>query len=364
MVSAGGTVMVLPGTYAERIVIDKGVTLKGIGGESGPVIIETVLAEATPLGGLDAVVSVNTRDPVTISNITVHHVHLRGLNSFTAADLTLDAVHFQGEFPTPGATVFFNNGVSVVNNAGQSGGRAHLVVRNSAFEVFGIAITIGGDVDAVIEHNVVTHSASNSGCVFVSPTGQGVVVPAGAATNVDIVGNEFVDCGAGTAGKIAHGIQIQGVVGAATTGTVNIIGNTIQNTTRVAPSCNTAAILYEFYSGRIEHNTIRNATPACALQSARAFPAGVFVGSRVAGIRRADVAVHFNDIEGNAFAGVRFGANQTVALDASCNWWGSASGPSGVGPGTGDAIVVEAGAAIPTFLPFATGPVAAAGTGC
>jgi len=59
------------------------------------------------------------------------------------------------------------------------------------------------------------------------------------------------------------------------------------------------------------------------------------------------------------------GSNMTTPVDASCNWWGAASGPSGAGTGTGDAIVVELGAATPRFVPFATAPIAASpATGC
>src|SRR5688572_2815584 len=39
MVADGGTVLVKPGTYAERIVIDKGLTLAPIAWDEGPVII-------------------------------------------------------------------------------------------------------------------------------------------------------------------------------------------------------------------------------------------------------------------------------------------------------------------------------------
>jgi hypothetical protein len=68
--------------------------------------------------------------------------------------------------------------------------------------------------------------------------------------------------------------------------------------------------------------------------------------------------VRFNDIEGNAHAGLRVGPNITTSLDARCNWWGSASGPSGAGPGTGDAVVLEPGAATPDLTPWASAPIA------
>jgi hypothetical protein len=70
--------------------------------------------------------------------------------------------------------------------------------------------------------------------------------------------------------------------------------------------------------------------------------------------------VRFNDIQGNAHAGLRIGPNQTKKAVVACNYWGSANGPSGIGPGDGDAVVVEAGAPAPGFMPFAKAPVAQA----
>jgi hypothetical protein len=69
--------------------------------------------------------------------------------------------------------------------------------------------------------------------------------------------------------------------------------------------------------------------------------------------------VRFNDVEGNAHAGLRVAPNITTSMDARCNYWGAASGPSSAGlSGTGDAAVVETGGARPTLTPFASGPVA------
>ncbi|HSP55006.1 MAG TPA: right-handed parallel beta-helix repeat-containing protein [Dehalococcoidia bacterium] len=48
-----------------------------------------------------------------------------------------------------------------------------------------------------------------------------------------------------------------------------------------------------------------------------------------------DVSANFNSIVGN----VTFGIDNevTALLNGECNWWGANSGPSGAGPGTGDA---------------------------
>jgi hypothetical protein len=357
MAADGGRVLVMSGTYDEHITIDKGLTLDAIGGDA--VIIAPVRGPA--LSGREAAISVTTRAPVVIRNITVKHDHVRGLNAlFIPADLTIEQVSFLGRWPSPAP--IFNNGVSLVNNAAQSGGRARLVIRDSRFSVDGNAVSLGGDLDALIERTEFLHQASNAGCVFVSPTGQGVTVPAGAQTNVDVLDNLFDDCGANVpdGSKGVAPVVVLGTLGAATTGTVNVVGNSFRTSARTAASCNTTGITYEFFSGRIERNSLIGVVQECATPSGRSLPGAIFVGSRLAGMRPASVSVRFNDIADNAYAGLRIGSNQTTALDATCNWWGDATGPSGVGSGNGDRIVLEAGAAVPVFAPFATAPIAGA----
>ena len=62
-------------------------------------------------------------------------------------------------------------------------------------------------------------------------------------------------------------------------------------------------------------------------------PGAVMIGTAV---DAATVSVNSNNIHGNTTNGL---TNKTTALlDATGNWWGDASGPSGAGTGTGDAV--------------------------
>ncbi len=90
-----------------------------------------------------------------------------------------------------------------------------------------------------------------------------------------------------------------------------------------------------------------------------------FLGVLYPGMRAANVAVRFNDLADNEYAALRIGPNQSAAIDATCNWWGGASGPSSVGAGEGpNALVVQPGGATPEFEPVAVAPIASSATRC
>jgi hypothetical protein len=238
--------------------------------------------------------------------------------------------------------------------------RARVVVRDSDISVGGLGVSLGGDVDAVVEGNRFNQAPNRLPCVVISPVGQGgtMLTMPGTQTNALIVDNLFEDCGSQVAGRF-NMMVINGTVGAATTGTINIIGNTFRHTT--STGCAVNGIWFAFYSGVIEHNSLSGVTQSCAPPNGTGSQRGaIYVGHTAPGMRPANVAVRFNDLGENEYASLRIGPNQTTPIDATCNWWGTSSGPPSVGPQEStNAIVVQPGGAFPLFEPYATAPIAA-----
>ena len=211
-----------------------------------------------------------------------------------------------------------------------------------------------GDLEAVLEDNMIRRAGAI--CVVVDTREDFA-----GHTNVEILNNQIDECRSiGRVSAVKVGSPPVGLLSprlpVTATGTVNVIGNTIRNSSL---DCLNSAISYDAFSGRIERNRIVDFVQPCASANPRNLPGAIWLGLRPA-IRTPAVTpvVRYNDVHGNAHAGLRIAPNQTVPADVSCNYWGSATGPSGIGPGQGDAIVVEPGAPAPRFLPFATSPIA------
>jgi len=218
-----------------------------------------------------------------------------------------------------------------------------------------IAVQLVGDLDGVIEGNMVRRFGAI--CMVVDTRAD-----FGGQINVDILNNDIDECHPiGRVAAIKVGSPPVGTLSPkepiTATGNVNVIGNTIRNSSE---DCLNNAIAFDVFAGRIERNRIIDFVKPCASQTPRNLPGAIWLGLRVRGLTKPPVTptVRFNDIHGNAHAGLRVAADQTMAADVSCNYWGSPQGPSGIGPGIGDAIVVEPGAPAPVFMPFATAPIA------
>jgi len=347
LVAPGGRVQVKAGTYTEAVVISKGLTLEGIDRGSGAAVI-------TPPGSFPGpTIQVTAAEPVAIRRFTINGAQ-RGIQGVGRNDLTIEDNILLGN------TLSNAPLIGTSNSALTTGGRAHVVIARNFLDGLGLpiqnfGIITSGDVDALIAHNRVRRTGAS--CIWARQDASLTGI-----TNVDIIDNDLDLCHRTIQGSpIVVGSSANASVPSpqlplSATGVVNIVGNLIRNSDG---SCFvTNAIRWEYLSGRIEHNRILGAVAACAAATTTSSPAAVWVGS-LRGFFAVAPVIRFNDIVGNAQAGLRVAPNITSPLDARCNYWGSASGPSGVGAGTGDAVLVETGGAAPIVTPFATGPIAA-----
>ena len=350
-VASGGQVLVKAGTYTEALIITKGLTLRPIGEGEGQVII-------APPGAPNIAIQVSTPEPVVIQDVTLH---VR-LDDVTVERVTGKAVNSAVLSTQQRVMAFFNDGLT-------SHGRAHVTLRDNLLDggvgvsastqppfpqMFGISVQ--GDVTGSIERN--TLRRMGGACITVTTRPD-----LGGETNVDIVDNDLDECyPLQRAGSLL--VQpLAGVRGTVTaTGVVNIIGNTIRNTLR---SPLPATAISQFYApGRIERNQILGVVqPEATGILGNRNPAAIWIGSLSTTAIAPDIApvVRFNDIEGNAYAGLRVGPNIRTSITATCNWWGTVDGPSVLtttNPQVRDAIVIESGAATPSYRPFATTPIA------
>jgi serine/threonine protein kinase len=354
-VARGGTVTLLPGTYAEAVTIKKGLTLQATGERSGAVIL-------APSGSPESVVEIETTEPVTLRGLTLHVSGANGIRGSGAVNLTVERSVVLAVNPPNGRSHL----IRVENDTTPAGPRARAVIRESVLDGTitklpprvarpqSLAVRLVGDVDGVIERSTIRRTGGICIVVHTRTDLTGV-------TNVDILDNDIDECHpVDRVGAILVGapsvLTLSPEQTITATGTVNIIGNTFRNSSE---DCLTSAIAFDTFSGRIERNRIVNFIQPCAVPTTRNLPAAIWLGLR-GNFRLPPVApaVRFNDIVGNAHAGLRLAPNYALKVDASCNFWGSEGGPSGAGPGAGDILLVGQDAIAPVVLPFASAPIA------
>ncbi|MGN6726332.1 MAG: NPCBM/NEW2 domain-containing protein [Tepidisphaeraceae bacterium] len=323
--SAGATITVDAGTYAEKVVISKSLTLQG--------------AQA----GVDAPGRVNGGGSESVvSGAVSSGVHSCGFY-VTASNVTIDGFTVQGETDssdTLGAGIVIApkvSGTHVFNN----------VIQNNVAGLF--LANYSSTNPALIQHNYFANNNNAGG-----NSGRGIytsgTISGGNLTNVTIDTNTFVN-NYGT-DKVEAACSFEASASGAQSN-VQITNNVMSgngkaalffNTTGVTVTGNTitgcidsgsAALRFEGnnHNVTIQHNTVHdNTAPAVAID-AKGTPGD-----------SSSFAINYNNFYRN---NTQFGPAASVVyspsvysgtLDVRYNWWGSSSGPAGDGPGTGDAV--------------------------
>lgn len=224
------------------------------------------------------------------------------------------------------------------------------------------------------------------------PTYQGVAVAAFGTGPVDVIDSMFDQIGrvgvqyfgAGVAGSTFSGNMYTGkgagdfldyALDISAGATVTVSGNTVSGNRGVASSdgSNSAGVLVSTYFGAGTNATIEGnlfednshgvfvgySTANCPGPDAECDTSAATVtcnlfsgndsGMTVNVEDGASVSVTMNSFVGNG-EGVDADSIFSGSVDGIDNWWGAADGPSGVGPGSGDAVTAGV-----SFAPFATG---------
>ena len=295
----GDTINVCAATYSELVNVNKSVTINGAQAGVDP---------RSGRAGSESIVNGNAG--TTSFNITASGVTING---FTVTDATNT-----NQF---GTAIYINAGVSgthLLNN----------IIQNS---ITGIFLANGSGGQAVIQHNLIQNN-NQPGAV----TGSGIYsdqfVAGGTLQNVLIDANKLV-------GNDASGIEFDSSstanpatnitisnnlfdangrsVGLFNTTSSSITNNVFQN----ASFSGTADVrVFEGVNGlTITGNTLQNG-------AGRAFRASN--SGSLGAPDPTNIAWHQNSITGYTGSPQFFAENYTGTLDATCNWWGSASGPT------------------------------------
>jgi hypothetical protein len=329
--SAGDTIHVAAGTYPEvggPLAVTK--TLILLGAQSG--------VDARTRSGAESVVTDAQGTSVSASNAVI--------DGFTVENSVATAFTGYGIWLNPGVS-----GTKVVNN----------IIQNN---IVGIGLANGAAAQALIQHNLIQNNNQPG-----PATGDGIYtdqfVSGGAVSNVLIVENAFK-------GNLDAGIDVSNTDAANGVSNLEVSTNSFDQNGR-------AVLLFNTHTSTIHDNTITNSTLAGSA-AVRIFDnnsalsimnntltTGVGHAIRLsdtltvnpAGAPSSNVVINKNNIGtggSTSFAldGLLVDPGSHVGtVNAQCNWWGSATGPTATSNpgGTGEEVVGDA-----NFTPWWTTP--------
>jgi nitrous oxidase accessory protein NosD len=301
--SAGDTIKVCPGLYNEQVSID---------------------VDDLTLVGAQAGIDARTRATAPAAESVIDHscgpVQIRAdrvtLDGFTVQGSTdPDPCFLAGIWTNPGATGS-DGGHRILNNIVQnniSGIELDSTCANATLVRFNLIRNnnnAGPGSGNAIQTNFGLCNATIDSNKFSGHTNASFLVVA-ASSDLTVSNNELVG---GTPERIVF----------ASVTTSSIVNNVSDGST----SSGTVRLFCGNSSISIDDNVLINGVR------------GIRVDDPFAIGANSGVTAHHNCIHGNSTAGLEVeSGGHSGTLNAENNWWGDSSGPSGTGPGTGDAIV-------------------------
>jgi hypothetical protein len=386
--AASDTVSVRPGTYVDPVDIDSRTNISIVGDNKNTVIMKptTTLCWNVSTYGCSrkAAIRIVNSTGINVSNITLDMDTVKAnfahgflvwdstgsvgnniLKNNSVSDASGGYYEIMMYVRAPGYSDASRANVVVAGNTFLEAGRVGVVTHGyvaatiqantftKTLNDFGYAVEMGSESTGTIASNTISgydtaalSDGSSSAGIYVenSFTGASPAV----TKNVSIVGNEIfgnqfgmwigngydgfagpIDVVVSLQGNNVHDNTDAGILiededaSAGSSVTVNSASDTLQNNGSVGYWLGT-------YGDGELHVTITNGTIGGQ-------DYGILVQDWASGPSTSvyDVSANFNSIVGN----VTFGISNEVSalLDGECNWWGANSGPSGAGPGTGDA---------------------------
>ncbi len=343
---AGQTINVDAGTYPELVTVSKSLTIRG--------------AQA----GVDA--RLNTRQTGTGESIVTGTTTSTGTRSsgfyITADNVTIDGFTVQGD------TSESKYGAGIVISPNRSG--THILDNILQNNVSGLRLANNSSTNqAVIQHNVFRNN-NNDG----ETGGRGIYTDAsvsgGNLTNVLIDGNFFSHNSGGSGTSLYEAAIHLGSYTANSQSNITISNNIFDsngksvlawNVTNLSITGNFSTYNHDEssaglrFEGGLNNVTVTGNTmmdgPGTAIRIDNKAVPGDNTNFVITGNN------FINNGQDGFVGGLRVLSQQyTGTLDARNNYWGSASGPSGDGPGTGDAIQANGNAVL--YSNWATAPIA------
>ena len=349
-VSPNGTVDVAAGTYDEQVVIDgKSLTLQGAG--------NTTVVQPSSAAVLTSVYTTGTQAGAFFNGDTI--ASIIDVRNVGTAGVTIQDLKVDGELVTSqpaGATRF--SGITY----GETGGLIDTVTVEDTGNIIpatvrSYSVWLDAVANTALSVDVIDSTAFHYGRNGLNARGDDLTV--------DFTDNTIT--GPGTAAdQVPNGVLI--ISGA--TGTVT--GNTITaNHYSSTPTFFGSGVLL-FQAGDniavsdndisdVDDAVLINATDLASvtdnnlsgnlkgvrieagIASNNTFTGNTIDTNSLVGIELSDTVGTGNVANRNSIAGNTAGVSNasTNAFDAECNWWGSSTGPSGQGSGTGDTVSVN-----------------------